>query len=324
MKRVVGITVVVGLGILVLATGPIMAQVPEGWNEYVIQPGDYLTKLALKVEGVDRNNVLWMAEEIAAVNGIQDPNFILAWTPIYIPESVEVLKKATEANLVILREKRAAPPIVFSSISKSAVEKSTDLSWIQKEIKEAGGQIAKEIRIGFAKVADVEKLKEKLVTAEEKLEALKIDKEKALAMVARFRGVERQNKWLLLLVLIGWILFVIFLISSVGLTRSLRKEREQNEDLKVENEILKRKKNQIEKEKEELKSFVPGNEIKVKAKKDGKEIEAYCKIIRTEEKEGKVRRRLICPYCDIEVWEENMPRHLRKSCKKSPFPPPKK
>ncbi|RLC35515.1 MAG: hypothetical protein DRH33_08480 [Candidatus Nealsonbacteria bacterium] len=321
MKKVVGMLAVC---ILVWVAGSVMAQAPEGFYRYRIERGDCLTEIAIRLPGVNAENVLWVAKRIAEVNGIENPNRILAWNYIYIPKSADVLRSAIASGLVITPEKELGSQEEVEIVPQRRALPAEDVITMFIQLWHSRTAAVKELGVHIDKLTETvnklvksEELKKKLEEAENILnEQARTLKEE----IGELRRIEQQNKWLLLLALIGWALAVALLISLVVVGKFLKTERERSEDLKVENEILKREKNQIKKEKEELKSFIPGNEVKVKAEKDGKKVETYCRIIGTEEKEGKVRRRLSCPYCNIEVWEENMPGHWKKSCKKGPFP----
>ena len=249
-----------------------MAQgVPEGWREYTIRRGDCLTMIAVRIPGVNRNNFLWAAEKIATVNGIQSPDHILAWKTLYIPESVDLLRKAGEANLVILREKRAAPPIVFHQKSKTAPSSTVA---ILDGIKEKVEELTKGVQVGFSNLAKVGELKKELATATKhynelatvltetgkKLEILKKEKEKALDTVVglkeKLSEKEANNNWLwknLVIPLISVAVLVVVVLVSVGLAnRRLSNERKETEktnlDLARKLAYSEQKKNELQKE----------------------------------------------------------------------------
>jgi predicted nucleic acid-binding Zn-ribbon protein len=258
-----------------------VAQVPEGWREYVIRPGDCLTKIAVRVPGVNRNNFLWAAEEIAAVNGIQNPNFILAWTPLYIPESVEVLRKAVEANLIILREKRAAPPMVFYQTQpKASVAGFAVLKGIKKEI--AG--LTKEVRTGFANLAKVEELKKELATANKRFnEVTALLKESGNKLKAREKEINRLKKdlgkisglmWLFLGGMIaGFIGFGIAAVSRDNYKDRTEELSEANERLNNRNEELEKEKGILQKKLEEVKELPAREVLQEKLEKVQKRLE---------------------------------------------------
>jgi len=167
IKRII-VLVVISCLVFGVVDLVIAQKVPKGWREYTIQKGDCLTKIALQVSGVNKSNVLWAAEEIAAVNGIQNPNFILAWTPIYIPESVEHLKKAKEISLVILKLKKCYPPLVF----QRKPEIPSVLGRMEKKIE----KISEKIDQGFISLEERfkewEKLKAELKKKENQVKQL--------------------------------------------------------------------------------------------------------------------------------------------------------
>jgi len=329
MKKV---RLVVGIvGILALTIAPAIAQVPEGYVKYEIQPHDSLWKISKKIlVGADNETLIDAVEILRDINGLENPHLIHPYTELWVPESAESFgKRIAEKHVVLEKEgvspEKRAPPAedviaMFIQLWNSRTAAVKEVGGHIDKLTEAVNQLVKSEELE-RKLAEVENLLNEQATMFEET----INENHSLRTeVAELQGVKNRNRWLLLLMLIGWGLFVAFLIGAVVLGRSLRTEKDRNEDLKAENEILKREKNQLEKEKEKLKGFIPGNEVKMEAEKDGEKVEAYCRITGTEEKEGKVRRKLVCPYCNIEVWEENMARHWKKSCEKGPFPQIKK
>ena len=293
--RLVGTGLLVCLVLVVVPAMAMTTEVPEGWRPYELQWGDTLSELAWKsLIGAGIHNPVDrigdVVEIIQAENAIVDADVIYAWAEITIP----------------------TPEILPDLLVKKRVPTGQEL---QIKVSRLEGIL------GDQSVA--------LEQAALEIEQLQKERKEFQRRISELDYAKLFYRRLFLLALL--ILLVFGVISVAVIRNEIRYRKKRLEEAEEENKKLQKTLETIENERDELKErkdvlqrSIPGEFVKVKAKKGDTEVEKDCKIITVTLEKGMLRRRLECPYCQTPVWEDNMAGHWIKSCKEGPFPKSKK